>query len=206
VNAFEHDELVHLEHMLTTSDMADLKKLPVAPNFGHVGEIAANMHTNKISEVFRYINERVAVNSDLFELAPLEAQLNLGVLIDEFAPKLHLKDKFIFACAPIGWDKARERDYFLSCLQCVAEHKSKALPEVSWLTSTSPKHLEEAEDLSKDISLYAWLSYKFPEHFKQADKVADLRSRVSRYIEAALLVQSGYQDTSKELMLQSGLS
>lgn len=206
VNAFEHDELVHLEHMLTTSDLADLKKLPVAPNFGDVAEIAANMHTNKISEVFRYINERVAVNSDLFELAPLEAQLNLGVLIDEVAPKLHLKDKFIFACAPIGWDKARERDYFLSCLQCVAEHKSKSLPEVSWLTSTSPKHLEEAEDLSKDISLYAWLSYKFPEHFKQADKVADLRSRVSRYIEAALLVQSGYQDTSKELMLQSGLS
>jgi ATP-dependent RNA helicase SUPV3L1/SUV3 len=132
--------------------------------------------------------------------------MQLALLIDAYAPKLHLKDKFIFSCAPVGWDKARERDYFLSCLQCVADHKTKALPEVTWLASTSPKHLEEAEDLSKDISLYAWLSLKFPHHFNQAEDLPILRSRVSRYIEAALLVQSGYQDTSKELMYQNGQS
>jgi ATP-dependent RNA helicase SUPV3L1/SUV3 len=88
----------------------------------------------------------------------------------------------------------------------VADHKTKALPEVTWLASTSPKHLEEAEDLSKDISLYAWLSLKFPHHFNQAEDLPILRSRVSRYIEAALLVQSGYQETSKELMYQNGQS
>jgi ATP-dependent RNA helicase SUPV3L1/SUV3 len=164
------------------------------------------MHTQKLSEVLSFVRERFSSNSDLFALVPLDTQMQLALLIDAYTPKLHLKDKFIFSCAPVGWDKARERDYFLSCLQCVADHKTKALPGVTWLGSTSPKHLEEAEDLSKDISLYAWLSLKFPHHFNQADDLPALRSRVSRYIEAALLVQSGYQDTSKELMYQNGQS
>lgn len=206
VNAFEQDELIHIEHMLHTSDVADLEKLPVSPNFKDITHIAGEMHTQKLSEVLTFVRERFSGNSDLFGLAPLDTQMQLALLIDAYAPKLHLKDKFIFSCAPVGWDKARERDYFLSCLQCVAEHKTKALPEVTWLASTSPEHLEEAEDLSKDISLYAWLSLKFPHHFKQAEDLPGLRSRVSRYIEAALLVQSGYQDTSKELMYQSGQS
>ena len=189
--------------MLTTSDVADLQKLPVSPNFKDITHIAGQMHTHKLSEVLAFVGERFSSSSDLFELAPLHTQMQLALLIDAYAPKLHLKDKFIFSCAPVAWDKARERDYFLSCLQCVAEHKTKALPGVSWLNSTSPKHLEEAEYLSKDISLYAWLSLKFPDHFNQAEDLPNLRSRVSRYIEAALLVQSGYQDTSKELMYQN---
>ena len=206
VNAFEQDELIHLEHMLTTSDIVDLKKLPVSPNFKDISNIAGKMHTHKLSEVLNYIHERISDNSDLFALAPLDTQLQLALLIDAHAPKLHLKDKFIFSCAPVGWDKPRERDYFLSCLQCVEQHQTKALPEVDWLSSTSPKHLEEAEELSKDISLYAWLSLKFPKHFHQVEGLPNLRSRVSRYIESALLVQSGYQDTLKELMYQSGQS
>ena len=206
VNAFEQDELIHIEHMLHTSDVADLQKLPVSPNFKDITHIAGQMHTHKLSEVLSFVRECFSSNSDLFALAPLETQMQLALLIDAYAPKLHLKDKFIFSCAPVGWDKARERDYFLSCLQCVADHKTKALPEATWLASTSPKHLEEAEDLSKDISLYAWLSIKFPHHFNQAEDLPILRSRVSRYIEAALLVQSGYQDTSKEQMYQNGQS
>jgi ATP-dependent RNA helicase SUPV3L1/SUV3 len=207
VSAFENDELIHLEHMLTTSDVADLEKLPVSPSFPHLSEIAGCLHTHKISEALTYFAERIRINSDLFEIAPLQTQMQLALLVDEYAPKLNLKDKFIFTCAPIGWDKPRERDYFLSCLDCLANNQKKALPEdIAWLNSTSPKHLEEAEDLSKDISLYAWLAHKFPKHFYQLENLPVLRNKVSRYIEAALLVQAGYKDTSKELMYQSGQS
>ena len=207
VSAFENDELIHLEHMLTTSDVADLEKLPVSPSFPHLSEIAGSLHTHKISEALTYFAERIRINSDLFEIAPLQTQMQLALLVDEYAPKLNLKDKFIFTCAPIGWDKPRERDYFLSCLDCLANNQKKALPEdIAWLNSTSPKHLEEAEDLSKDISLYAWLAHKFPKHFYQLENLPVLRNKVSRYIEAALLVQAGYKDTSKELMYQSGQS
>jgi ATP-dependent RNA helicase SUPV3L1/SUV3 len=205
VNAFENDELIHLEHMLTTSDLADLEKLPISPSFPQLSEIAGTLHSHKISEALAYFAERISINSDLFEIAPLQTQNQLALLIDDYAPKLNLKDKFIFTCAPISWDKPRERDYFLSCLDCVANNQRKGLPaDVTWLNSTSPKHLEEAEDLSKDISLYAWLAHKFPKHFYQMDELSALRNKVSRYIEAALLVQAGYKDTSKELMYQSG--
>ena len=69
-----------------------------------------------------------------------------------------------------------------------------------WLDSTSPKYLEDAENLSKDLSLYAWLSFKFPEIFFEGDTVPMLRARISRYIEQALLTQAGFGDTSKELL------
>lgn len=207
VSAFENDELIHLEHMLTTSDVTDLEKLPISPSFPHLSEIAENLHTHKISEALAYFAERIGINSDLFEIAPLQTQTQLALLVDEYAPKLNLKDKFIFTCAPVGWDKTRERDYFLSCLDCVANNQIKALPsDTAWLNSSSPKHLEEAEDLSKDISLYAWLAHKFPKHFYQLNELPALRNKISRYIEAALLVQAGYKDTSKELMYQSGQS
>lgn len=207
VSTFENDELIHLEHMLTTSDVAELEKLPISPSFPHLSEIANTLHTHKISEVLDYFAERIHINSDLFEIASLQTQMQLALLVDEYAPKLNLKDKFIFICAPIGWDKPRERDYYLTCLDCVANNQMKGLPtEIAWLSSSSPKHLEEAEDLSKDISLYAWLAHKFPKHFYQLDVLPTLRNKVSRYIEAALLVQAGYKDTSKELMYQSGQS
>jgi len=152
-----------------------------------------------------YFAERISIESDLFEIAPLQTQTQLAFLVDENAPKLNLKDKFIFTCAPIGWEKQRERDYFLSCLDCVTNNQLKGLPsDVTWLNSTSPKNLEDAEDLSKDISLYAWLAHKFPKHFYQLDELPALRNKVNRYIEAALLIQAGYRDTSKELMYQIG--
>ena len=205
VSAFENDELVHLEHMLTTSDVADLEKLPISPSFPQLSEIAGILHTHKISETLAYFAERITINSDLFEIAPLQTQTQLAFLVDEYAPKLNLKDKFIFTCSPISWDKPRERDYFLSCLDCVANNQTKVLPDdIAWLNSTSPKHLEEAEELSKDISLYAWLAHKFPQHFYQLNELPALRNKVSRYIEAALLVQAGYKDTSKEQMYQLG--
>lgn len=204
VSAFENDELIHLEHMLTTSDIAALTKLPIAPNLSHILEIAGALHSHKISELLTYFAERIAFNSDLFETASLQAHTALASLIDTHAPNLKLVDKFTFSCAPVSLDKPHERDYFLSCLSCVLHAQKKGLPkDIEWLNSTSPKHLETAEDLSKDISLYAWLAYKFPTTFHESEALPALRKLVSNYIERALLIQAGYQDTSKELMYQT---
>lgn len=88
----------------------------------------------------------------------------------------------------------------------MAYNKKQALHSaISWLNSTSPKHLEAAENLAKEISLYAWLAHKFPEHFYEFELVSSFRNEVSRYIERALLIQAGYQDTSKELMYKNGI-
>jgi len=201
VNAFEDDELRHLDHMLTTSDTAEMTRLPITPNLFHMQTLSNTRHSNRLGELLAYFNEQVGIDSEIFETATLGMHVGQGHLIDEYAPALSLKHKFIFSCAPVSLDKAHERDYFLACLKSFAEERRRALPLApEWLTSTSPRHLEDAENLSKDLSLYAWLSFKFPQIFHQGEHVPEMRGRVSRYIERALLTQAGFGDTAKELL------
>ena len=200
VNVFEDDELIHVEHMLTTNDTADLVKLPIAISFDHVGQLGTKLHTRKIAEVLTYQQERNVLNHALFEQASLESQIHQALLVDEYAPNMSLKDKYIFACAPISLNVAFEKDYYLFCLQSVDKSQVRHLPTPPvWLDSQSPKHLEEAELLSRNLSLYAWLSFKFPQIFVDGGKIGALRQRVSRYIESALITQAGYGDTTREV-------
>jgi ATP-dependent RNA helicase SUPV3L1/SUV3 len=201
VNAFEDDELLHIEHMLETSDTAEMTRLPITPNLFHMQTLSNARHSNKLGELLAYFSEQVGMESDVFETATLGLHVAQAHLIDEYAPHLPLKEKFIFSCAPVSLDKEHERDYFLACLKSFSAGRRRALPAApEWLTSTSPRHLEGAENLSKDLSLYAWLSFKFPDIFHHGEQVPKLRSQVSRYIEQALLTQAGFGETSKELL------
>ena len=200
VNVLENEELIHIEHMLSIDDTSDLCKLPISINFYQIGQLATQLHTRKIAEVLSYHQQRTNVNSTLFAQTSLSNQINQAMLIDKYAPEMSLKDKFIFVCAPISLNVAFEKDYYLLCLQSVMQSQIRHLPlAAAWLVSVSAKHLEEAELLSHNLSLYAWLSFKFPKIFVDGDDVKYLRQRVSRYIESALLTQSGYGDTSREI-------
>lgn len=200
VNVLENDELIHIEHMLSADDTADLDKLPININMLQIDAIAARLHTRKISEILIYYQERTRFEHALLELAPLNAQISQALLVDEFAPAMSLKDKYIFVCAPISLNVAFEKDYYLLCLQSVAQSRVRHLPpRPAWIDTESPKHLEQAELLSHNLSLYAWLSFKFPQFFVDGSQVMSLRQQVSRYIERALLTQAGYGDTSREI-------
>ena len=200
VNVLESDERIHIEHMLGVDDTSDLRKLPVGIHFNQIDQLATQLHTRKIAEVLIYYQQRSRFNSDLFAQTPLNNQIAQAVLVDEYAPEMSLKDKFVFVCAPISLNVAYEKDYYLLCLQSVLHSKTRKLPAAPiWLESVSPKHLEAAELLSHNLSLYAWLSFKFPQIFVEGEHVRTLRQRVSRYIESALLTQAGYGDTSREI-------
>lgn len=200
VNVLENDELIHIEHMLSTDDTSTLSKLPISLNFKEIGTLAAQLHTRKIAEVLIYQQQRIKFSSALFAATALDRQITQAVLIDEHAPAMAMADKFIFVCAPIALNVAFEKDYYLLCLRSVAASQLRHLPIAPvWLTGLSPKHLETAELLSHNLSLYAWLSFKFPQIFVDGDQVSALRQRVSRYIETALLTQAGYGDTSREV-------
>ena len=200
VSVLEDDELIHIEHMLTTDDQAELNKLPIGISFGEIEKLGQKLHTRRIAEVFSYLYERNQLNDALFESAPLGTQISQALLVDEFAPTMSLKDKYIFVCAPISLNVAYEKDYYLMCLNSVETSQPRLLPVApTWLESKSPKHLEAAELLSHNLSLHAWLGFKFPQIFVDKDKVAELRQRISRYIENALLTQAGYGDTAREV-------
>lgn len=199
VNIFEADERIHIEHMLTTNDDANLSKLPVSIGFHQIEALGKKLHTGKIAEILSYHEERNRIQHPLFASAPMISQIQQALLVDAYAPSMSLKDKYIFVCAPIALNVAFEKDYYLLCLKSVAESQIRYLPLApDWLTGSAPKHLETAELLSHNLSLYAWLSFKFPNTFIEGEYVSDLRQRVSRYIERALQVQTGYGDTQRE--------
>ena len=199
VSILEDDERFHIEHMLSTDDTSHLTKLPIAPSFSQIADIADQLHTAKLAECLDYFSQKMHINDAHFEFSSVNAQYLQALLVDEFAPKMDIKDKFIFACAPISINMNIEKDYFLMCLQSTYSLTPRALPAApAWLDSINPKHLEAAETLSQNISLYAWLSYKFPQIFIENELVKNLRRQVSLYIENALLIQSGYIKTSRE--------
>jgi len=199
VNVFEADERIHIAHMLTTDDDANLSKLPVSIGFDQIETLGNQLHTGKIAEILAYHEERSRFQHALFAAATLSNQIQQALLVDAFAPGMSLKDKYIFVCAPIALNVAYEKDYYLLCLKSVAASQIRGLPITpDWLAGNSPKHLEAAELLSHNLSLYAWLSFKFPKTFTDGEHVQALRQRISRYIEGALQTQTGYGDTQRE--------
>ena len=64
VNILEDDERFHIEHMLTVDDTSPLTKLPIAPNFSQVSNIASKMHTAKLSECLEYFSQKLRFNSN----------------------------------------------------------------------------------------------------------------------------------------------
>ncbi|HSG92982.1 MAG TPA: helicase-related protein, partial [Methylotenera sp.] len=109
VNVLENDELIHIEHMLSADDTADLKKLPININMMQIDGIAGKLHTRKISEILIYFQERSRFEHALFEQAPLNAQISQALLVDEHAPDMSLHDKYLFVCAPISLNVAFEK-------------------------------------------------------------------------------------------------
>ena len=204
VNIMEDDERFHIEHMLATDDTANLQKLPIAPNFNQLSGIASQLHTAKLAECLDCFASHLQSNYSqfnhaYFELSNISTQYTQALLVDEHAPQLSLKDKWIFACAPISINLNIEKDYFLLCLKSVYTNTRRLLPDAPmWLSSSNPKHLEAAEILSQNTSLYAWLSYKFPQIFVDVDLIANYRSQISQYISRALLIQAGYGQTARE--------
>ena len=199
INILEDNERFHIEHMLNTDDTSILTKLPIAPNFSQMAAIAGKLHTAKLSECLEYFAQKLRFDDNYFELSSVTAQYSQAILVDKFAPKMALKDKFIFACAPISINTNIEKDYFLMCLQSAYLLAPRALPAApKWFNACNPKHLEAAETISQNISLYAWLSYKFPQIFVDTGAVKDLRNQVSTYIASALLTQAGYGQTARE--------
>lgn len=199
VNVFEDDERIHIEHMLSADDTAELDKLPLNIDQIQIDAIAKKCHTNRIAEILLYVEERMRLAHALFAIAPLRTQIHQALLVDAHAPNLALQDKYIFVCAPVSLNVPFEKDYYLLCLQSVAQSQIRRLPaRPNWLDSNAPKYLEQAELLSHNLSLYAWLSFKYPQFFIEGALVGQLRRELSRYIERALLIQAGYGNTSRE--------
>lgn len=199
VNVLEDDEQIHIHHMLDTDDTSDMQQLPIEIRFSNLTELALKRHTNKLSQLFLELSESQSKTDDYFAPRNLTIQIFQAKLIDDHAPNMSLKDKYIFACAPISLNVNIEKDYFLLCLSSVYNNQIRTLPITpKWLHSGNAEHLDKAEQLSQNISLYAWLSFKFPSIFTDGDQVSVLRNQVNIYISQALRLHRGFGEVSRE--------
>lgn len=199
VGALDGADLRHVSTCLHARIDVRLKKLPIAPSFWHIETLSQLRRTTDIGCLLTYFAKNIAVNSSLFETARLSEMTQLGWYVDQLSREMSLNDKFTFSCAPVSQHSTSELAYFKSCLESYVQGQKKEAPSApSWLEQNGSGNLEEAEQLSKKLSLYAWLSFKYPQTFHQGASIAPLREEVSRYIERALLKQSGFGETSKE--------
>lgn len=169
-----------------------LDRLAIAPNLSHVQTLAQVLRTENLVTLLTFFANSVSVTSPLFKTAELEDMLSIATQIEERAPELPLAEKLIFARAPVAPNKPAETSYLLRCLKWRLRNEAMDLPATpDWLAEPGAKYLEKAEDMTKHLSVYAWLSFKFPENFPPRAGLQSLRAGLSRYIEAALLQQSG---------------
>ena len=200
VNVLEDSDHIHIAHMLHTDDTTHLTHLPIALQYDDLQAIAAKLHTNRLAECIEYAIAQKALHTTLIEHSHANAQLKQAFIVDEVAPNMAMRDKFVLACAPLSLQVRIEKDYFIQCISSISADKEHPLPYMPrWLNSHDAKYLEEAETLSQHISLYAWLSYKFPTIFTEQTAIPTIRAQVATYTKRALLTQRGYGSTSKEM-------
>ncbi len=202
VNVLEDDEQIHIEHMLTADDTAQITHLPIAMQLTDLQSIASKLHTNRIAECIAYLNERLRAEDSLCALTHASAQYTQALIVDEVAPNMAFIDKFSLTCAPLSIQVSIEKDYFTQCTESIDANEPHPPPFAPrWLDGSDSKYLEQAEIISQHISLYAWLSYKFPSIFTARTQIPALREKVSSYTQKALLTQKGYGSTTKEVDL-----
>ena len=128
-----------------------------------------------------------------------DLQHQQALWIDRWAPRLAMGDKLRLLAAPTAIQVPIARDYFMQCVQAVAEGTPKPLPSLpDWLQSHQAHGLEQAELLCQHLSLYSWLSYQYPQLFNAGEALQAARKTLNSYISRALRLQAGYGTTQRE--------
>jgi len=153
-------------------------------NFEHIKLVASILQTDNLEKIFGFFVKHMEFDGP-FEAGDFEDMAVIAATIDRF--DISLRDKFIFATAPLG-----RAEYILEQFERYLHdfvHKGR----VSYLVLESlppfadtEDRLREVEDRIKEISLYLWLAYRFEDIFTDAPLAKKHRVRLNEFIEASL--------------------
>ena len=207
VTAMDQEDFAVVQMRLGEQVPALALPLGIAPNLEHINALAQLLKTQKIGAILAFFANKISLDSKTYKTSKMETSVALGHRVDSLLKTnqqdLGLREKFIFACAPVSSSNMDEQYYFDECLIDHAMGRESSLPEIpEWVHSNDYRYLDAAEDLNKRYTLYAWLSFKFPETFVEFEQVHPLRSEINAYIEKALVRQGGFGVTSKEAFKQ----
>jgi ATP-dependent RNA helicase SUPV3L1/SUV3 len=160
-------------------------KAPVAPNGWHVETIASRLRKTHLREVLGVFVEQLQLDDAHFAVAELEQMLELAEQLDRSAAKLSLKERFIYAQAPVD---TRTESQVQEFLDWSSSHALTGRAGTPWFLQDVDGHsrLDRMEQALRACTLWLWLDLRFPGAYGHLDEVLDLRSRLNDGIERQL--------------------
>ncbi len=160
-------------------------KAPVAPNGWHVDTISQRLGKTKLRDVLDVFMEQLKLDNAHFEVAELEQMLELAEQLDKSAATLSLKERFIYAQAPVDTRTESQVQEFLGWTHAHAIGGKAGSP---WFLQEVDEHsrLDRMEQALRACTLWLWLDLRFPGIYGHVESVVDLRMRLNDGIERHL--------------------
>jgi len=160
-------------------------KAPVAPNPWHIETIATRLGRTRLREVLGVFVEQLKLDDAHFAVAELEQMLELADQLDRSAGSLSLRERFIYAQAPVDTRTPTLVQDYLEWSWQHAQHGNVRNPEFLHGVDGFSR-LERMEQALRACTLWLWLSLRFPGVYGQYDEVQALRSTLNDGIERQL--------------------
>jgi ATP-dependent RNA helicase SUPV3L1/SUV3 len=160
-------------------------KAPVAPNWWHISTISSRLNLVKLRAVLDVFIDQLKLDNQHFEVAELDQMLDLAEQLDQSAAKLTLKERFIYAQAPVDTRTEAQVQQFLDWTNAHAQAGRAGSP---WFLNDVDEHsrLDRMEQALRSCTLWLWLDLRFPGIYGQVAAVTELRERLNDGIERQL--------------------
>ncbi|MEF7614518.1 helicase-related protein [Aquincola sp. MAHUQ-54] len=160
-------------------------KAPVAPNGWHVDTIAQRMNKTRLREVLDVFMDQLRLDDAHFAVAELEQMLELAEQLDQHAGRLPLKQRFIYAQAPVDTRTPTQVQQYLDWAH---NHTNAGVAGRPAFLDEVDGHsrLDRMEQALRLCTLWLWLDLRFPGVYGHVDDVIGLRSRLNDGIERQL--------------------
>ncbi len=160
-------------------------KAPVAPNWWHISTIAERLGKQRLHEVLSVFMDQLRLDNAHFEVAELEQMLNLADELDRNAAALSLKERFIYAQAPVDTRTEQLVQSYLSWAHAHARTGAAGRPDFLD-TVDGHSRLDRMEQVLRACTLWLWLDLRFPGIYGHLDDVIALRNDLNDGIERQL--------------------
>ncbi len=160
-------------------------KAPVAPNGWHVDTISERLNKHQLRDVLAVFMEQLKLDDAHFAVAELEQMLALAEQLDAVAAKLTLKERFIYAQAPVDMrTDTLVQDY----LGWAGNHATTGKAGKPDFLDHVDGHsrLERMEQALRGCTLWLWLGLRFPGVYGHEETVYTLRGVLNDGIERQL--------------------
>jgi ATP-dependent RNA helicase SUPV3L1/SUV3 len=157
----------------------------VAPNGWHVDTIASRLRKTRLREVLDVFMEQLKLDDAHFAVAELEQMLDLAAQLDAVAPSLSLKQRFVYAQAPVDVRAEAQVEEFIGWAGAHAHVGKAGRP---WFLDAVDGHsrLDRMEQALRSCTLWLWLDLRFPGVYGQMEEVHAAREALNLGIERQL--------------------